>query len=305
MHDDVDFSGIRLVGGTPHAGFEALCCQLAEHAGDPPAGSIFHRKAGGGGDEGVECYYVLPDGSEWGWQAKYFDGRVGQSQWRQIDHSVRRALERHPRLTRYVVCVPRDLSWQRGKDGKNQFDKWQGYVQKWEDVARGESMSVTFEFWGKHEIVDRLRRDALTGATRWWFGLDELSEQWFRHRFDEARANVGPRYSPQLHVDLPIAGVFDAVGRTPAFFRSARETCGTLRQAWQELTRAVATAQELKNRGAPRGSGPRAVRQAHPWTGPDRSVRPASRRRSFLPARHRRTGTTRDRIGGRRGGALP
>ena len=65
----------------------------------------FERK--GTPDAGVECYCILKDGDEWGWQAKYFD-TLGTSQWSQLDKSVKTALDKHPKLVRYFVCIPLD-----------------------------------------------------------------------------------------------------------------------------------------------------------------------------------------------------
>lgn len=92
----LDWSAIRPLNGSRAGGFEELCAQLAR--AERPAGAHFERK--GTPDAGVECYAVLGDGSEWGWQAKYFDA-FGDSQWSQLDKSVKTAVEKHPRLVRY------------------------------------------------------------------------------------------------------------------------------------------------------------------------------------------------------------
>ena len=98
---NLDWNAIRSLDGSQAKGFEELCAQLAR--AETPAGARFERT--GDPDAGVECYCVLPDGSEWGWQAKYFDS-LNSSRWRQLDSSVRTALEKHPRLARYFVCAP-------------------------------------------------------------------------------------------------------------------------------------------------------------------------------------------------------
>ena len=99
----LDWNSIRPLNGGQDKGFEQLCAQLAD--AERPAGSIFRRK--GTPDAGVECYAILSDGAEWGWQAKYVD-TLGKSQWVELDSSVRTALQKHPRLVRYFVCVPLD-----------------------------------------------------------------------------------------------------------------------------------------------------------------------------------------------------
>jgi hypothetical protein len=63
----VDLKDIRPLNGTQHESFEELCCQLASFEG-VPASSVFRRKRGAGGDAGVECYWLLPNGDEVAWQ---------------------------------------------------------------------------------------------------------------------------------------------------------------------------------------------------------------------------------------------
>lgn len=125
---NIDWKAIRPMNGSRACGFEELCAQLAEV--ERPPGSCFERK--GIPDAGVECYAVLPDGSEWGWQAKYFDG-LGNSQWSQLDDSVKTALEKHPRLVRYFICVPLDRSDARIGGRRSARQRWDDHVQKWMD----------------------------------------------------------------------------------------------------------------------------------------------------------------------------
>src|ERR1044071_2356833 len=88
----LDWNSIRPLNGGRDKVFEELCAQLA--AAESPASARFVRK--GTPDAGVECYSVLPDGSEWCWQAKYVDA-LGDSQWAQIDNSIETAIEKHPK----------------------------------------------------------------------------------------------------------------------------------------------------------------------------------------------------------------
>jgi hypothetical protein len=67
---------------------------------------MFIRK--GAPDAGVECYWKLPDKSEWGWQAKFFQSPPNDNQWAQVSESVKKALGKHPRLSRLLfVYQPR------------------------------------------------------------------------------------------------------------------------------------------------------------------------------------------------------
>ena len=100
---NLDWRAIRPLNGSRDEGFEELCAQLA--SSESPRGAGFTRK--GSPDAGVECFSVLLNGDEWGWQAKYFHA-LGDVQWRQLDHSVETALIKHPALVRYYICVPLD-----------------------------------------------------------------------------------------------------------------------------------------------------------------------------------------------------
>ena len=133
----LDWSSIRPLNGGRDRGFEELCAQLAR--ADKPAGSRFERK--GTPDAGVECYAILSDGSEWGWQAKYFDA-LGDSQWSQLDKSVKTALQKHPRLVRYFVCIPLDRPDARIDGQKSTKDKWDEHVEKWTKQASDKEMTV-------------------------------------------------------------------------------------------------------------------------------------------------------------------
>jgi hypothetical protein len=208
---------LRAWDGSQNRAFEELCCQLA-HAESFPAGSRFTRK--GTPDAGVECYWTLSAGDETGWQAKFFQS-VGKSQWQQLDESVKNALDKHPRLTRYTICLPFDRADPRiekkGKKQKSAMSEWDAHVETWTQWAKDRGMEVSFEYWGDHEISERLSFEEHHGRHYFWFREDRFGPQWFQQRFDEARANVGERYTPELNVDLPVARLFDGLGRTETF----------------------------------------------------------------------------------------
>jgi galactokinase len=47
-------------------------------------------------------------------------------------------------------------------------------------------------------------------------------------------ANAGPRYTPELNVELPVAQLFDGLGRTSAFFDRFDEQVSAVKQAHRE-----------------------------------------------------------------------
>lgn len=223
----LDFRTIRPHDGSQHSGFEELCCQLAalESSGHP-----FWRK-GTGADAGVECYRTEADGSETGWQAKYFL-QFGSSQVSQLTKSFDRALARHPKLQNYIVVLPINL--RDGRVGKQKSEK-----QRWDDwVARCVTAAapriVEIEFWGASEIGERLGRDdpLYSGRRAFWFDGAQFSSDWFKSRFDVARAALGERYAPELNVDLPIRRALSAFARDPQFIKEVHDWADRLDEAF-------------------------------------------------------------------------
>jgi len=226
----LDWSAIRPLNGGREKGFEELCSQLARAEG--PQGSQFVRK--GTPDAGVECYAVLEGGSEWGWQSKYFD-TLGDSQWQQMDDSIKAAIEKHPSLIRYHVCVPLDLSDARINGRKSAKDRWDEHVTKWCGWAQAKNRSVEFVWWGSSEMLERLARTENVGRVRFWFDKRGFDRAWFTARLDEAIRAAGPRYTPEVHVELPIAQDFDAFGRTQEFFNRIKALAIPVREAIQSV----------------------------------------------------------------------
>jgi hypothetical protein len=197
---NLDWSAIRTLNGSRAGGFEELCAQLGR--AESPSAARFERK--GTPDAGVECYAVLSDGSEWGWQAKYFDS-LGDSQWGQLDKSVKKAIEKHPRMVRYFVCIPLDLADARITRQTSAREKWNDHVKEWTTQASEKGMTVEFVYWGSHQLLDRLTRLEHVGRVRFWFDVHGFDRAWFDARLDEALRTAGPRYTPEVHLDLPIA----------------------------------------------------------------------------------------------------
>jgi len=228
----MNWTNIRTWNNSQNSAFEELCCQLAAYE-KAPAGSKFIRK--GAPDAGVECYWRLPTGDEWGWQAKFFLAPPNDSQWGQIDSSLTTAIEKHPRLCRYVICIPVDR--QDPKIDKQQWfmDKWDAHVLKWKGWASAKGMTVEFEYWGTHEISQRLALDEHRGRHLFWFGKEFFSDAWYRGRLDAAIANAGVRYTKGLNVELPIAEIFTALGRAKPFFTGIECLFSELKKKWTQV----------------------------------------------------------------------
>ncbi|SEJ66517.1 hypothetical protein SAMN05216201_113110 [Pseudomonas linyingensis] len=223
MGQKLDFTRIRNHRGTQMGGFEELCCQLAALE-DPAEGSSFLRK-GSGADQGLECYRTYPDGHEVGWQAKYFINGFESGQVSNLNDSLNRALAAHPQLRRFVVCLPIDLRDNRSgkKDSEVQrFEKW-----RTESVAAAaaDRRELTIDLWSASSIEERLSRDnpMYSGRACYWFDAVRFSSAWFREKFDIVRSNLGERYSPESHVDLPIQQQLQSISRAPEMLLAPHE----------------------------------------------------------------------------------
>jgi len=226
----LDWNAIRPLNGSRATGFEELCSQLARV--ECPVGSRFERK--GTPDAGVECYAVLTNGNEWGWQAKYFH-ELGASQWLQIDTSVKTALENHTRLVRYYICVPLDRPDARIGKQRSAMQRWHDHVEKWTGWAKGHAMTVEFVWWGSHELLERLARPEHVGRVRFWFDIHRFDNVWVQARLDEALKTAGPRYTPEINVNLPIAAEFETFGRTEKFFHQMKAHARGVRKKLQDF----------------------------------------------------------------------
>lgn len=205
---EIQFTRIRSLGpGGQRDGYEQFICQQV--AQEPPtADAKFVSLHGAGGDGGVECYWTLPDGTEHGWQAKFWTAQADVDK-AQLDKSVEAALDQHPKLTMYKIAIPADPTGPSGGRGKSLLEKINdpgGWLEVWECMATAHGMVVDFEFEWATNIVTRLERLDTTGIQRrYWFDADVLAAQWWEDRLHEAIDAARPRYMPALNVEVPAA----------------------------------------------------------------------------------------------------
>lgn len=228
---NIDWKAIRPLNGKRHESFEELCAQLARAS--RPAGSSFVRK--GTPDAGVECFAILDDEQEWGWQGKYFS-ELGESQWGQLDKSVKTALNKHPKLARYFVCVPCDRPDARIEGRKSALQRWEDHEKKWRDWASNLGMKVEFVFWGSHELLDILTKPEHGGRLQFFFGGRALDDAWFDARLEAAIRSAGPRYTPEIHLELPISRKLDTFARAEELFDRVRAQARPIRARLNDLS---------------------------------------------------------------------
>lgn len=241
---DIDFTRIRSMGpGGQRDGYEQFICQQVAQE-SPASDSKFVSLHGAGGDGGVECYWTLVDGSEHGWQAKYWTdhGDVNKSQ---LDKSVKAALDQHPKLTRYTIAIPTDPTGPTGGRGTSLLEKIHdsgGWLEGWQKMATDRSLNVKFELEWETNIVTRLNRlDASGVQRRFWFDVDVLPRRWWDDRLEEAVAAARPRYTPELNIQVPAAQSIAALCSDDEWWQVVLDQVGEVSKAVDQLRYAAAS----------------------------------------------------------------
>lgn len=203
------------LSGSQNNAFEELLCQLAKK--EPFENKRNYTKVGNP-DGGVECFITLENGDEIGFQAKWFLSSPQASQWNQIEESFKTALKKHPRIVTYYIAIPLDRADPR-IDGQQSFmDKWNEKVKRWQNFAKDTyNRDIEFIYWGSSELITLISREENTGLKSFFFGGIDLSAQWFQKQNEHAIADLGPRYTPEINVELEIAENFDAISRNKKF----------------------------------------------------------------------------------------
>jgi hypothetical protein len=207
----LDFSKIRSDQKSQNNAFEELICQIAFRQ---KTKGEFRRIEGSGGDGGVECYWQLINGEIIGYQAKYFLS-TKEIDWKQIDKSVKQALDTYPALTIYKIAIPCDLTGKRGLFGlgKSGWDKWNFNKAKWEKWASDKSMNVTFEPMLALEIRNFLISPEAIGMREYWFDIDEFAPAWVQSKLKVSLSSLGERYHPKDHVNVQAQKVISGLVR--------------------------------------------------------------------------------------------
>ncbi|TNB98538.1 AAA family ATPase [Pseudomonas jessenii] len=236
MLPDINFASIRLHRGTQASAFEELCCQLAGEEQLTPGRVRFTRK-GQGADGGLECFAQQADGAETGWQVKYF-GDMGAAI-KSLDESLSRALLTHPKLETFIVCLPFDPADSRKANVKTALERWNEWTAARIALAASEGRSLQIVRWDAFELKKRLTASNSTapGRVRYWFDQSLLTSEWFRDRFEKARATLGKRYSPESHINLPIRRVIEATALDPRLLGDLKAFSVAIEQALSHTPR--------------------------------------------------------------------
>lgn len=86
----------------------------------------------------------------------YFHKSTKKSQWKQITESFERALNTHPNLAKFYICLPQDRADPRIPDKNFFMDKWNEYVENWKSIAKSHRVPfVMFTLYDQCYVVHR------------------------------------------------------------------------------------------------------------------------------------------------------
>ncbi|WP_324496229.1 hypothetical protein [Haliscomenobacter sp.] len=185
--------------------FEAFCNQLFERwvrREYKDQVSYFTTVRGDGGDGGVEAYAILKNGEIVGVQSKWFPLNVGYQQINKIKSSIKTAKKIRPALTKYIICLPKDLSSLTGKNknkGNPNTEEERLKSMSFEIVSKFPDLELVF--WTEHHLFNQLQFTENEGIKRFWFEKSEISQELLLKKFEIARAGwLKERYVPKLHL---------------------------------------------------------------------------------------------------------
>ena len=107
-------------------------------------------------------------------------------------------------------------------------------------------MGVDFEWWGSSELIERLSQEEHIGTVFYWFQEQYFSKKWYGDRLDEAINSAGHRYTPELHVDLPIALDIDMFGRTDSALNRVKTIARGIRSEFRSIIPSIMDDESLR-----------------------------------------------------------
>lgn len=188
----VEWSKIKSYGDDQPHSFEELCYQIAK--GIYGNEGKFTRVNDSGGGDGVEFYLTLPNGDEWGWQAKFYHSPTGRlsvsNRKNQIKKSLKKSCEKHSNLKKWILCTPSTFTpaEQDWFDGK--------LIQSVPEAKR-----IGLEHWGDSDFNNWLSEPRFAGKRNYFFGELELTLDWF---FKTYKKFVDPdkfKFEEELHTE--------------------------------------------------------------------------------------------------------
>lgn len=210
------FNSLRPWRGERSRAFEELSYQLLKAR--VPAGTRPIRT--GNPDGGVEWYATLPDGTEWGWQAKFVD-RI-DALLTAMTGSVQRVAKDRPQLRKLTFVISWNLATGKNRkdDRKTQREKYDDKIKAWKR-AIPRANEIEFDLIQESDLLAELAQPEHRGRRWFWWGSTTLGSDWLAQRHREQTDAASDKYRPDLQVDVPIQDDLLALG----FDQSVRGQC--------------------------------------------------------------------------------
>lgn len=228
----MDWTKFNTHGESCNHAFEVMCNLLFEAWCKKEYGKHINVTFinGAGGDGGVEAYATLTDGSVVGVQSKWFPDKLEDSQIKQIGASFSTAIKVRPNLSKYIVCIPRDLGSQRMVKGGNvsqntEENRW----LKLKESFKAFAPIVEIELWNETRIQEMITWPELVGIYKFWFDNSEIFEEYFELSFNKAiNSWARTRYIPDLYSE-------GYIHQKIQFFLGSKSLSKRRYNAWREM----------------------------------------------------------------------
>ena len=225
-----DFKSLRQWDGSQHRAFEELCYQLRDPT---PKGAGLVKT--GNPDGGLEWYVTHRNGVQWGWQAKFtfeIDTLL-----KLMEKSLKTVVEKRPKCRRLTFCIPFDLPDAPGTDErKSARQKFEDRKKSWRVRIPGADR-IRIELWSEGDLLQRLvgHRNQ-RGIEKSFWDREVFSLDWCARRMEKTAKEAGGRYTPELHIDLPVAFALEGLARSEAYWQRFRLLRGAVLKAAGHLT---------------------------------------------------------------------
>ena len=178
---------------------------------------------------------TLRNGVQWGWQAKF----VFQIETllKLMEKSLKTVVEKRPKCRRLTFCIPFDLSDTLGTGKrKSARQKFEDRKTRWRERIPG-AERVRIEIWSGGDLLQRLvgHRNQ-RGIEKYFWDIEVFSNDWCARRMEKTAQEAGGRYSPELHIDLPVAFALEGLAQSDAYWQSFRSRRGAVLKAASHLT---------------------------------------------------------------------
>jgi hypothetical protein len=204
MIGDIKWSKLSPYNDDRRKSFEELCYQIAK--GLYEGHGVFTDIDDTGGGDGVEFYVTLPNGDQWGWQAKFYkpgpEGRLAEGKRKgQIVDSLKKACEKHSRLKKWFLWTPLTFT--------EKEREW--FETKLKTHIPDTHHELELIHHGEGDFLNWFRMPRFSGIRLFFFGELELTLDWFQRRFNETISQIGDKYVSGLHVEMTVESTLHAL----------------------------------------------------------------------------------------------